>query len=146
MNRQRVYDLEKGRGDCLMKWLIMLGFMDLRGPRVCRRSTPALFSYVADQTESFEIFKQKVTQIATFDQLAIAKFCPKQEIIDVITKSKVNNELWIKWCIIHHGMNVALRKGIVDFFKFEISNFMLDTSNIFAISNTDINSKKVSYL
>ena len=49
-------------------------------------------------------------------------------------------------CIIHHGMYVALWEGIVDFFKFEISNFMLDTSNIFVISNTDINSKKVSYL
>ena len=27
-----------------MKWLIMLGFMDLRGPRVCRRSTPVLLN------------------------------------------------------------------------------------------------------
>ena len=43
MYRQHVYHLEKRRGDCLMKWLIMLGFMDLRGPRVCRRSTPVLF-------------------------------------------------------------------------------------------------------
>ena len=43
MFRQHVYDLEKRRGDCLMKWLIMLGFMDLRGLRVCRRSTPVLF-------------------------------------------------------------------------------------------------------
>ena len=42
MYRQYVYHLEKRRGDCLMKWLIMLGFMDLRGPRVCRRSTPVL--------------------------------------------------------------------------------------------------------
>ena len=40
---QHVYDLEKRRGDCLMKWLIMLGFMDLKGPRVCWRSTPVLF-------------------------------------------------------------------------------------------------------
>ena len=31
MYRQHVYDLEKRRGDCLMKWLILLGFMDLRG-------------------------------------------------------------------------------------------------------------------
>ena len=45
MNRQHVYDLEKRRGDCLMKWLIMLGFMDLRGPRVCRRSTPVLLNF-----------------------------------------------------------------------------------------------------
>ena len=43
MYRQHVYDWEKRRGDCLMKWLIMLGFMDLRGPRVCRRSTPVLY-------------------------------------------------------------------------------------------------------
>ena len=42
MSRQHVYDLEKRRGDCLIKWLIMLGFTDLRGPRVCRRSTPVL--------------------------------------------------------------------------------------------------------
>ena len=41
MYRQHVYALEKRRGDCLMKWF-MLGFMDLRGPRVCRRSTPVL--------------------------------------------------------------------------------------------------------
>ena len=40
--RQHVFDLEKRRGDCLMKWLIMLRFMDLRGPRVCRRSTSVL--------------------------------------------------------------------------------------------------------
>ena len=31
------------RGDCWGTWLIMLGFMDLRWPRVCRRSTPVLF-------------------------------------------------------------------------------------------------------
>ena len=45
MYRQHVpvYDLEKRRDDCLIKWLIMLGFIDLRGPRVCRRSTPVLF-------------------------------------------------------------------------------------------------------
>ena len=42
MYRQHVYDLEKRRGDCLMKWLIMLGFIDLRGPRVCWCSTPVL--------------------------------------------------------------------------------------------------------
>ena len=42
MYRQHVYDLEIRRGDCLMKWLIMLGFMDVRGPRVCRRSMPVL--------------------------------------------------------------------------------------------------------
>ena len=48
MYRQHVpvYDLEKRRGDCLIKWLIMLGFIDLRGPRVCRRSTPVLWSQV----------------------------------------------------------------------------------------------------
>ena len=48
MYRQHVpvYDLEKRRGDCLIKWLIMLGFIDLRGPRVCRRSTPVLFFFL----------------------------------------------------------------------------------------------------
>ena len=45
MSRQHVYNLEKRSGDCLMKWLIMLGFTDLRGPRVCRRSTPVLFKF-----------------------------------------------------------------------------------------------------
>ena len=42
MYRRHVYDLEKRRGNCLMKWLIMLGFTDLRWPRVCRRLTPVL--------------------------------------------------------------------------------------------------------
>ena len=30
------------RGDCWGTWLIMLGFMDLRWPKVCRRSTSVL--------------------------------------------------------------------------------------------------------
>ena len=42
MYRQHVYDLEKRTGDCLMKWLIMLGFMDQRWPRICWRSTLVL--------------------------------------------------------------------------------------------------------
>ena len=43
MYRQHVYDLEKRRGDCLMKWLTMLGFINLRWPRVCRCWTSVLF-------------------------------------------------------------------------------------------------------
>ena len=35
-------------------------------------------------------------------------------------------------------MNIALCKGIVDYFKIEIINFMAVTSHIFAINNTDI--------
>ena len=37
-----IYDLKKMRGDCWGTWLIMLGFMDLGWPRVCRRSTSVL--------------------------------------------------------------------------------------------------------
>ena len=74
--------------------------------------------------------------VTTFDQLAIANFCPKQEIIDVFTKSKETNELWIKGCITQHGMDIALRKGVVDYFKIEISHFMIDTSHKFAVNNT----------
>ena len=51
------------------------------------------FFYFVGQTESFELFKQEAMYITTFDQLGIAKFFPKQEIIDVITKSKETNEL-----------------------------------------------------
>ena len=46
-----VYDLKKKRGDCLIKWLIMLGFMDLRGPRVCRRSTPVLLMLLSPESK-----------------------------------------------------------------------------------------------
>ena len=84
------------------------------------------------------IFKQEAVHITTFDQFGIAKFYPKQEIIDVITKSKETNELWIKSCITQHGMNIALWKGIIDYFKIEIINFMIDTSQKFAVNNTDI--------
>ena len=57
--------------------------------------------------------------IATFDQLGIAKLCPKQEIIDVIPKSKV-----------------------FDYLKIEIIHFMIDTSHKFAINTTDIKIKE----
>ena len=46
------------------------------------------FIYFVSQTESFIIFKQEAMHVATLDQLGIAKFCPKQEIIDAITKSQ----------------------------------------------------------
>ena len=41
-----IYDLEKMRGDCWGTWLIMMGFVDLGWPRVCRCSTSVLFHYV----------------------------------------------------------------------------------------------------
>ena len=41
----------KRRCDCLAKWLIMLGFVDLWRPRVCRRPPSVLFRYVAKLTE-----------------------------------------------------------------------------------------------
>ena len=68
--------------------------------------------------------------ITTFDQLGIAKYRPKQEIIDVITKSNETNELWIKGCITQHGMNIALWTGVVEYFKIEIIHFMIDTKYI----------------
>ena len=73
--------------------------------------------------------------ITTFDQLGIAKFCPKQEIINIITKSKETKDLWKKGCITQHGMNIASWKGVVDYFKIEI---MIDTSHKFAVNSTDI--------
>ena len=39
---QTTFMTSKMRGDCWGTWLIMLGFMDLRWPRVCRRSTSVL--------------------------------------------------------------------------------------------------------
>ena len=35
-------------------------------------------------------------------------------------------------------MNIALWKGVVDFFKIEIIHFMIDTSHKFAVNTTDI--------
>ena len=35
-------------------------------------------------------------------------------------------------------MNIALWKGVVDYFKIEIIHFMIDTSHKFAVKNTDI--------
>ena len=59
----------------------------------------ALFSiYDVGQTKSFKIFKQEAVHETTVDQLGIAN-CTQNEIIDVTTKSKVMNELWIRYCI-----------------------------------------------
>ena len=44
----------------------------------------------------FKIFEQKALHETTFGQLGIAKLRPKNEIIDVIMKSKETNEFWIK--------------------------------------------------
>ena len=79
--------------------------------------------------------------ITTFDQFLIAKFRPKQEIVDVITKSEETNELWNECCITQHGMDIALWKGIADNFKIEMIKFMIDTSYRFTINNTDIKIK-----
>ena len=35
-------------------------------------------------------------------------------------------------------MNIALWKGVVDYFKIEIIHFMIDTSHKFTVNNTDI--------
>ena len=35
-------------------------------------------------------------------------------------------------------MNIALWKGVVDYFKIEITHFVIDTSHKFAVNNTDI--------
>ena len=42
------------RGDCWGTWLIMLGFMDLGWPRVCRRSTSVLSILVGSIGEGTE--------------------------------------------------------------------------------------------
>ena len=48
-------------GNCWGTWLIMLGFMDLGWPRVCRRSTSVLFVWYEDQELSYN--KQKKYKI-----------------------------------------------------------------------------------
>ena len=72
--------------------------------------------------------------VATFEQLNIAKFCPKQEIIDVITKSTES--------IIQHRIYIVLWKRIVSYLEIEIIYLMIDTSYIFVINNTDITIQK----
>ena len=54
-----------------------------------------------------------------FGPLGLAKFCPKQEIFDIIAMSKETNELWLKCYIPKHGMKFALWKMIFDYFKIE---------------------------
>ena len=50
---------------------------------IIRENNNIYFFYFVGQTESsFEIFEQEALHITTFDHLGIAKFCPKQEIID----------------------------------------------------------------
>ena len=67
MHRQHVYDLDKQKADCLVKKLIMLGFMDLRGPRVCLQTTSFLLSFVEitsrclDFTEKTLVFNKYVS-------------------------------------------------------------------------------------
>ena len=54
------------RGDCWGTWLIMLGFMDLGWPRVCRRSALVLLKYVKQsiskiwQTKLIEYISQQL--------------------------------------------------------------------------------------
>ena len=80
--------------------------------------------------------------IATFYQFGIAKFCPKQEIIDVITQFKEAYELWIISRISKHRVNIALWERITNHFKIEIIHFMIGTSYEFKINNTDIKIQK----
>ena len=49
---QTPYMTLKMRGDCWGTWLIMLGFMDLGWPRVCRRSTSVL-SWLRDDNSDW---------------------------------------------------------------------------------------------
>ena len=50
---------QKMTGDCWGTWLIMLGFMDLGWPRVCRRSTSILLRPVFDCTiYSYSCYKK----------------------------------------------------------------------------------------
>ena len=80
--------------------------------------------------------------IATFYQFGIAKFCPKQEIVDVITQSKEAYELWIINRISKHRVNIALWKRITNHFEIEIIHYMVDTRYKFMINNTDIKIQK----
>ena len=76
--------------------------------------------------------------IAKFYRFRIAKFCPKQEIIDVITQSKEAYEFWIIIRISSHRVNIALWKRTTNYFEIEITNFMIDTSYKFVINNPDM--------
>ena len=80
--------------------------------------------------------------LATFNQFGIAKFCPKQELIDVITQSKEAFELWIISRISKHRVNIDLWKRITNHFEIDIIYFMVDTSYKFMINNTDIKIQK----
>ena len=63
MYRQHVYDLEKRRGDCLMKWLIMLGFMDLRGGQGLSAFNAGLVKHVISLCTGLPKYHQKYTEI-----------------------------------------------------------------------------------
>ena len=78
--------------------------------------------------------------IAMFYQFGKAKFCPKQEIVDVITQSKDAYELQMISRISKHRVNIALWKRITNHFEIEIVHFMIDTSYKFI--NTDIKIQK----
>ena len=57
---QTTYMTSKMRGDCWGTWLIMLGFMDLRWPMVCRRSTSVLLCILASVIRmSYQIYVRR---------------------------------------------------------------------------------------
>ena len=90
---------------------------------ICEKSKSYFFSpcfiYVIGQRESFKIFKEEAMHVATFHQLVIAKFCSKQEIIDVIGKPKEVYELRVKCWITLLKMNIASWKRIANYFKID---------------------------
>ena len=63
--RQHIYMTWEMRGDCLATSLIMLGFMDLGWPRVCRRPTSVLLW--------FDLFMKYEFTISTFPFRRIGK-------------------------------------------------------------------------
>ena len=59
---QTTYMTSKMRGDCWGTWLIMLGFMDLGWPRVCRRPTSVLFFFFScDQAALQMVFSVRLS-------------------------------------------------------------------------------------
>ena len=68
------------RGDCWGTWLIMLGFMDLGWPRVCRRSTSVLLSFDVPHADFFTAIHLKSECIVMVSIVcrADSRFAPSQ--------------------------------------------------------------------
>ena len=73
------------RGDCWGTWLIMLGFMDLGWPRVCRRSTAVLSQIFSTGFASF-LFYMLIR--GTFR--CISMMCPLGPISGLLVKVAVD--------------------------------------------------------